>query len=220
MSEQVGDHNGHRWRLYCYKDRWLRSCSRESWGLPGCLRSATANSTTVYLSMDFFVGLRWFALQGQALAAAAAEVYVKERTSSILGEVESYRKIVHEAVSFRFIEMSSKLHELATPVLMVLFSDSQISIYGITSCCSSSSRGLRAHKGTQYVYSKGAWNPCSGLISDSILGRTNTFLLHLEGLSAQFSGRRLARTRHPAHRIALESRPAELHRGRLPHESL
>ena len=57
--------------------------------------------------------------------------------------------------------------------------------------------GLRAHNGTLYAYSKDASNPFAGLISDSILGRTKTFLLHLEELSRTLLRRRLTKDGTP-----------------------
>ena len=101
-------------------------------------------------AMDLFEGLQWFALQGETLAAAAADVHVD---SAYLFNPGRSRVLRQDRARSGFIAFQGNILVLATP----------------RECCA---RGIFPVPGALFA----------GLISDSILGRTKTFLLHLEGL--------------------------------------
>ena len=94
--------------------------------------------------MDLFDGLQWFALQGETLAAAA-KMYVEERTSSILG-VQRKDRARSGCVPRKCLR---HLQKLATAALVVFFAATHgFASLGITSGCSSSSREERVFEPT------------------------------------------------------------------------
>ena len=149
-------------------------------GAVGPLRTSQQST-----SMELCDGLQWFALQGETLAAAAPEAYVVEHTFPILGEVEFHGELVREAVSLTSKEMSSYSQKLTTAALAVFsqrLTDCDLRDQILTFFPPAGRNGSSSPRRDLSCVNQWRLEPFPGLISDPSLGRTNTFLLHLEGL--------------------------------------